>query len=168
MTVIAWWVALYFHFKENIVWHQNIMINTCLRPLYSWIYYYTKGLVVNFLPFLICEIKFLIRPFFTCRFRLKYLSIDEMIGIWCYCWCQVHRDLPVGFLLLQYSVLYTVESLSFLYLLFVPRLFKIKARGHRFWHSSIPFVSLSFGPPQVVGILCMKLLLQFYSDSSET
>ena len=33
--------------------------------------------------------------------------------------CQAHRDLPVGFHLLQYSVLYTVESLSLFYLLFI-------------------------------------------------
>ena len=31
--------------------------------------------------------------------------------------CWAHRGLPVGFLLLQYSVLYTVEYLSLLYLL---------------------------------------------------
>ena len=33
--------------------------------------------------------------------------------------CQAHQDLPVGFLLLRYSVLFTVESLSLLYLLFI-------------------------------------------------
>ena len=32
---------------------------------------------------------------------------------------QAHRGLPVGFLLLQYSVLFTVESLSLLYLLVI-------------------------------------------------
>ena len=31
--------------------------------------------------------------------------------------CQAHRGLPVGFLLLRYSVLFTVESLSLRYLL---------------------------------------------------
>ena len=31
--------------------------------------------------------------------------------------CQAHWRLPVGFLLLRYSVLFTVESLSLLYLL---------------------------------------------------
>ena len=31
--------------------------------------------------------------------------------------CQAHRGLPVGYLLLRYSVLFTVESLSLLYLL---------------------------------------------------
>ena len=33
--------------------------------------------------------------------------------------CLAHWDLPVGFLLLLYSVLFTVESLSLLYLLFI-------------------------------------------------
>ena len=33
--------------------------------------------------------------------------------------CRAHRGLPVGFLLLQYSVLLTVESLSLLYLLVI-------------------------------------------------
>ena len=33
--------------------------------------------------------------------------------------CWFHRGLPVGFLLLRYSVLFTVESLSFLYLLVI-------------------------------------------------
>ena len=31
--------------------------------------------------------------------------------------CRAHRGLPVGFLLHRYSVLFTVESLSLLYLL---------------------------------------------------
>ena len=39
------------------------------------------------------------------RFGLKYLSIDEMVGAWCFGCCQAHRGLPVGFLLLRYSVL---------------------------------------------------------------
>ena len=33
--------------------------------------------------------------------------------------CQAHQGLPVGFLLLRYSVLFTVESLSLLYLLVI-------------------------------------------------
>ena len=33
--------------------------------------------------------------------------------------CRAHRGLPVGFLLLQYSVLFTVEPLSLLYLLVI-------------------------------------------------
>ena len=33
--------------------------------------------------------------------------------------CQAYRGLPVGFLLLRYSVLFTVESLSLLYLLVI-------------------------------------------------
>ena len=52
------------------------------------------------------------------RFRLKDLSI-EMVGAWCFGCCQAHQGLPVEFLLLRYSVLCTVESLSLLYLLFI-------------------------------------------------
>ena len=33
--------------------------------------------------------------------------------------CRAHRGLPVGFLLLRYSVLFTVETLSLLYLLVI-------------------------------------------------
>ena len=33
--------------------------------------------------------------------------------------CQALRGLPVGFLLLRYSALFTVESLSLLYLFFI-------------------------------------------------
>ena len=33
--------------------------------------------------------------------------------------CRAYRGLPVGFLLLWYSVLYTVESLSLLYLIVI-------------------------------------------------
>ena len=33
--------------------------------------------------------------------------------------CRAHRGLPIGFLLLRYSVLFTVESLSLLYLLVI-------------------------------------------------
>ena len=51
------------------------------------------------------------------RFRLRL--IDEMVGALCFGCCQAHRSLPVGFLLLQYSVLCAVESLSLLYLLFI-------------------------------------------------
>ena len=53
------------------------------------------------------------------RLRLKCLSIAEMVGTWCFGCCQAHRASPVGFLLLRYSVLFTVESLSLLYLLYI-------------------------------------------------
>ena len=53
------------------------------------------------------------------RFTLRDLYIDEMVGAWCFGCCQAHRGLPSGFLLLRYSVLFTVESLSLLYLLFI-------------------------------------------------
>ena len=52
-------------------------------------------------------------------FILKDLSIDEMVGAWCFGCLSGHRDLPVGFHLLWYSVLFTVESLSLLYLLVI-------------------------------------------------
>ena len=45
--------------------------------------------------------------------RLTDLSIDEMVGALCFGCCQAHLGLPVGFLLLLYSVLSTVESLLF-------------------------------------------------------
>ena len=53
------------------------------------------------------------------RLRLKDLSIDEMVEAGCFGCCQVHRGLPVGFLLLWYSVSFTVESFSLLYLLVI-------------------------------------------------
>ena len=46
--------------------------------------------------------------------RLIYWWDDRGFGCW-----QAHQGLPVGFLLLWYSVLCTVESLSLLYLLFI-------------------------------------------------
>ena len=51
--------------------------------------------------------------------RLKKFSIDEIVQAWCFGCCLVHRGLPVGFLLPWYSVLFTVESLLLLYLLFI-------------------------------------------------
>ena len=33
--------------------------------------------------------------------------------------CRAHQGLPVGFLLLRYSVLFTIESLSLLYVLVI-------------------------------------------------
>ena len=59
-----------------------------------------------------------VKQYISCLL-LKDLSIDEMVGASCFGYCQAHRGLPVGFLLLWYSVLCTVESLSLLYLLFV-------------------------------------------------
>ena len=52
-------------------------------------------------------------------YRVKDLSIDEVVGADALAVCRAHRGLPVGFLLLQYSVLFTVESLSLLYLLVI-------------------------------------------------
>ena len=61
------------------------MINTCLKPLYSWIFYYTKGVVVNFLPFLVCEVKGLgsrraeIGPAIEMHTDLKYVYMVYFI-----------------------------------------------------------------------------------------
>ena len=52
-------------------------------------------------------------------FRLKDLSIDEMLGTWCFGCLSGPRGLPVGFLLLRYSVLFIVKSLSLLYLIVI-------------------------------------------------
>ena len=51
--------------------------------------------------------------------RLKDLSIDEMVGSDALAVCRAHQGLPVGLLLLRFSVLFTVESLSLLYLLVI-------------------------------------------------
>ena len=53
------------------------------------------------------------------RFRLKDLSTNELVRAWCFGCCQAHRGLPLGFLLLRYSVLFSVESLSLLYRLVI-------------------------------------------------
>ena len=50
---------------------------------------------------------------------LKDLSIDEMVEAWCSAVGRAHWGLTVGFILLRYSVLFTVESLSLLYLFFI-------------------------------------------------
>ena len=52
------------------------------------------------------------------RFQLGDLSIDAMVGSWCFGCCKARWGSPVGFPLLQYSVLCTVGSLSLLCLLF--------------------------------------------------
>ena len=47
------------------------------------------------------------------------LSIDEMVEFDALAVCRVNQGLTVGFLLLRYSVLFTVEPLSLLYLLVI-------------------------------------------------
>ena len=42
-----------------------------------------------------------------------------MVGAWYFGCCQAQRGLPVGFLMLRYSVLFTGESLSLLYLIVI-------------------------------------------------
>ena len=53
------------------------------------------------------------------RFWLGDLSVYGMVGAWCFRCCRACCGLPVGFILLRYSALFTVESLSLLYFLFV-------------------------------------------------
>ena len=53
------------------------------------------------------------------RFWCQDLSIEEMVGAWCCGCCQAHRGSPAGFPLHWYSVLFTVESVSLLNLLFI-------------------------------------------------
>ena len=40
------------------------------------------------------------------RFRLKVLSIDDMVGVWCFGCCQAHWGLPVGFFAPLFSFIY--------------------------------------------------------------
>ena len=54
------------------------------------------------------------------RFQLKDLSIDEMVGAWCFGCCLAHRGLSVGFILLRCLVYLLLSPclcfVSFLYL----------------------------------------------------
>ena len=85
--------------------------------LHAW--WSTQSQLATLLSFLIARLWVWLQT--LRRFRFKDLSIDVMVGAWCFGCCQAHRGLPVGFLLLQYmySVLFTIESLSLLYLLFI-------------------------------------------------
>ena len=57
--------------------------------------------------------------------------IDDMLGACCFGCCGGHRGLPVGFLLLRYSVLNTAESLSLLYLLLYLDLYALRADANQ-------------------------------------
>ena len=52
-------------------------------------------------------------------FDLKTYPLMRWLGPDALAVCLAHRCLPVGFLLLRYSVLFTVESLSLLYRLVI-------------------------------------------------
>ena len=81
----------------------------------------TAYLVVN--QIMVCNFAFLFnctpvsRTSDSLRFWLQDLSIDGRAL--CFDCCQTLWGLPVGFLILRYSVLCTVEYLSLLYLLFI-------------------------------------------------
>ena len=53
------------------------------------------------------------------RLSCGSVSIRQMVEAWCFGCLSADQGLPVGFLLLRYSVLFTVESFSLLYLLFI-------------------------------------------------
>ena len=53
------------------------------------------------------------------QFGLKDLSVDEIIGPDALAVCWAHGVYLLDFVLFRYSVLFTVESLSLLYLLFI-------------------------------------------------
>ena len=78
------------------------------------------------MPWVCLQFVIVLSSSITCRrvrlqtlwwFWLKDLSIDEKDQTWCFGCCQAHWSLTVGFLLLLYSALCTVEFLSLLYLL---------------------------------------------------
>ena len=48
-----------------------------------------------------------------------FVTFSPVFGAWCFGCCQVHRGLPVGLIFFQYSVLFTVESLSFVSFLYL-------------------------------------------------
>ena len=52
-------------------------------------------------------------------FRLKDLSFDEIVGAWCFGCLSGPPGFTFWIFLLRYSVLFTVESLSLLYLLVI-------------------------------------------------
>ena len=55
-----------------------------------------------------------------CLFRLKGLSIDEMVGVDTLAVCRAHRCVPVAFLLLWYSVFLLLNPcLCFISLLYL-------------------------------------------------
>ena len=92
----------------------SITLMYCNR-LHAW--WSTQSRLATLLSFLIARRWVVLQTLW--RFPLKDLSIDEMVRAWCFGCLSGPPGLPVGFLLLQYSVLFTVETLSLLYLLFI-------------------------------------------------
>ena len=77
----------------------------------------TQSRLANLLPSLIARRWVRLQTLW--RLWLKALSIDEMVVHDALTVSRAQGGLPVGFLLLRYSVLFTVESLSLLYLLVI-------------------------------------------------
>ena len=106
----------------------------------------TQSRLATFLSSLIA--RRLVGPQTLCRFQLKDLSIYGRVGTCC-CVCgQAHRGLTVSLLLLLYSVLCTVESLSLFYLLFISQ-FVCTRRSHNLSYGSFmqtKYFSVLFTP----------------------
>ena len=91
----AWFIKIISHYKR---WAITLMY--CSR-LHAW--WSTQSRLATLLSSLIARRWVGLQTLW--RFWLKDLSIDEMVGAWCFGCCQAHRGLPVGFLLLRYSVI---------------------------------------------------------------
>ena len=78
------------------------------------------------------------------RFWLKDLSIDKRIRAWCCAWSHSHWGLTVGFILLLYSVVFTVQLLSLFYFLFINlclyKIWEVMSWLHLLWSSYDLFV----------------------------
>ena len=98
---------------ERLIPSKMQWIDSTIKRLHAW--WSTKSLLATLLSSLIARTWVGLQTLW--RFRLKDLSVDEMLGAWLLGCCQAHRDLLVGFLLFRYSVFCTVEALSLLYLL---------------------------------------------------
>ena len=73
----------------------------CSR-LHAW--WSTQSRLASLLSFLIARQWVRIQTLW--RFWLKYLSIDKMVGAWCFGCYQAHRGLAVGFFAQGFSFIY--------------------------------------------------------------
>ena len=103
---------------------ENIMENGAFAPkskcsIFNNIFKYivskvSKGAIMEY------RVKATIKSVASDKFCKNFwFWVKIRLGSWCFGCCQALRGLLVGFLLLRYSVLCTVESLSLLYLLFI-------------------------------------------------
>ena len=93
---------------ETIYFNNQIMFLKCLNNIIYLSYTY------------MCLLNLIHEMIYTRYFYTVYGSVKTkhdfkfVVAV-----CRAHQGLPVGFLLLRYSVLFTVESLSLLYLLVI-------------------------------------------------